>query len=72
MNSATYAVQGMTCHHCAKAVEEELGALPGVQGVAVELVPDGLSQVTVTSAAPLDREAVEGAIVEAGYVLAAQ
>jgi copper chaperone CopZ len=62
----------MTCHHCAKAVEEELGALPGVQGVAVELVPDGLSQVTVTSAAPLDREAVEGAIVEAGYVLAAQ
>jgi copper chaperone len=63
-------VVGMTCGHCVQAVTSELTALSGVQDVAVELIPDGTSVVTVTSAAPLDDAAVKAALDEAGYELA--
>jgi copper chaperone CopZ len=60
----------MTCGHCVQAVAQELTALHGVQDVAVELIPDGTSVVTVTSAAPLDDAEVQAALDEAGYELA--
>jgi copper chaperone len=66
MSAATYAVTGMTCEHCVRAVSEELARLPGVAAVAVELVPGGESRVTVTSAAPLSAAAVRTALDEAG------
>lgn len=59
-------VQGMTCGHCAHAVTEELGALDGVTSVAVELVPDGVSTVTVEADGPLDEQQVRAALSEAG------
>jgi copper chaperone len=65
--TVTLPVVGMTCGHCVQAVTQELTALDGVQDVAVELVPDGTTLVTVTSAAPLDDAAVRAAIDEAGY-----
>ncbi|MDR1187600.1 MAG: heavy-metal-associated domain-containing protein [Bifidobacteriaceae bacterium] len=70
MATATYRVEGMTCGHCVKAVKEEVGGLPGVSAVEVELVPEGVSTVLVTSADPLDAGAVAAAIDEAGYRLA--
>jgi copper chaperone CopZ len=66
MTSMTYQVIGMTCEHCARAVTEELTAVPGVSAVNVALVPGGESAVTVTSAAPLPAETVAGALDEAG------
>ena len=65
--TTTLPVNGMTCGHCVQAVTQELTALQGVQDVAVELVPNGTSRVTVTSATPLDDAAVRAAIDEAGY-----
>jgi copper chaperone len=71
MTTTTYDVTGLTCEHCVRAVTSELGALPGVQDVQVELVPDGSSQVTVTSGGPLPEPAVTAALDEAGgYLLA--
>jgi copper chaperone CopZ len=70
MSTATYRVSGMTCHHCVRAVKDEIGALAGVTAVEVDLVEDGLSTVSVTSASPLDEAAVALAIDEAGYSLA--
>ena len=67
MSTSTYTVTGMTCGHCVSAVSEEVGALPGVTGIAVDL-PTGA--VTVTSDAPLDEAAVAAAVEEAGYELA--
>jgi copper chaperone CopZ len=64
--TTTYAVTGMTCEHCVRAVSEELGRLPGVADVTVELVPDGESRVTVTNAAALPADAVRTALAEAG------
>ena len=69
MTTATYSVDGMTCAHCVHHVTSEITTLPGVQDVQIDLVVGGSSSVTVTSEAPLDRAAVEAAVVEAGYVL---
>lgn len=71
MTTATYAVTGMTCEHCVRAVTSELRELAGVANVAVELVPDGASRLTVTSAEVLPESAVAAALDEAGgYALA--
>jgi copper chaperone len=66
---ATYRVGGMTCDHCARAVTQEIGALPSVLAVAVDLAG---GEVTVTSDAPLAVAAVTAAVAEAGYALADQ
>jgi copper chaperone len=68
--TTTLPINGMTCGHCIQAVTSELTQLEGVHDVAVELVPDGTSRVTVTSTAPLDDATVREAIHEAGYDLA--
>lgn len=66
MPTATYSVRGMTCNHCVGAVSTEIGALPGVSGVTVDLAT---GTVTVTSEQPLDTAAVRAAVDEAGYEL---
>lgn len=66
---STYAVEGMTCDHCVRAVTDEISDLPGVGEVSVDLVVGGLTTVTVTSAQPLDEGSVAGAVDEAGYRL---
>ncbi len=66
MSSVTYKVTGMTCEHCARAVTSEIEALGGVSAVAVDLIPGGVSAVTVTSQAPLPADAVAAALDEAG------
>jgi copper chaperone CopZ len=68
MTTATYTVTGMTCEHCVRSVSEELGALPGVTGVEVDLASGGL---TVTSEAPVPDADVRAAVEEAGYEVAA-
>jgi len=67
MSTATYTVTGMTCAHCVNAVSEEVGAVPGVTAVEVDLASGAL---TVTSDAPVDDAAVAAAVDEAGYALA--
>ena len=69
MSTTTYQVQGMTCGHCVGSVSREVGRLEGVTGVDIELVPDGITTVTVTSAAPLETTQVAAAVAEAGYEL---
>jgi copper chaperone CopZ len=66
MVSATFKVTGMTCDHCARAVTQELIRLDGVTDVAVELVPGGVSAVTVSSEVQLSGDAVAAALDEAG------
>ncbi|GAA2491716.1 heavy-metal-associated domain-containing protein [Streptomyces longisporus] len=64
--TTVYKVSGMTCGHCEGAVSQEMSALDGVS--AVQAVAK-TGEVTVTSAAPLDEEAVRAAVDEAGYEL---
>lgn len=65
MSTQTYAVEGMTCAHCVAAVREEVGQVPGVSSVDVDLAA---GTVTVTGE-PVDTVAVAAAVEEAGYVL---
>lgn len=69
MTTTTYQVTGMTCEHCVQAVTSELGKLAGVADVAVGLVPDGVSNVTVSSDGPLASSTVSEALGEAGGYL---
>ncbi|MFK3982427.1 heavy-metal-associated domain-containing protein [Micromonospora sp. NPDC050397] len=62
----TYQVSGMTCGHCVNSVQTEVGALPGVSEVRVDLASGA---VTVSSEQPLDEAAVRAAVDEAGYNL---
>jgi copper chaperone len=72
MTTTTYAVTGMTCGHCVRAVTGELSGLEGVSRVDVDLVPGEESRVIVTSEAALGEQAVAAALDEAGdYRLAA-
>jgi copper chaperone CopZ len=72
MNTQTFPVTGMTCGHCVAAVTSELGELPGVTDVTVDLVADGTSTVIVASTgAAIDERDVAAALDEAGgYQLA--
>ena len=61
-----YLVRGMTCDHCASSVTAEVGSIPGVGEVAVD-VAAGL--VSVTSDLSVTAEQVREAVEEAGYEL---
>ena len=67
--SSTYSgtVTGMTCGHCVSSVTEEIQEIDGVEDVQVVLETGA---VTVTSAQPLDDDAVRAAVEEAGYAVA--
>jgi copper ion binding protein len=67
MTTATYTVVGMTCAHCVSAVSDEVGEIPGVTEVDVDLAS---GRLIVTSDAPVDDDAVRAAVDEAGYDLA--
>jgi copper chaperone len=60
-------VTGMSCEHCARAVRAEIGKLPGVTGVEVD-VAAGTVRIT---GEPLPGDAaVRDAVHEAGYEFA--
>jgi copper ion binding protein len=65
--TTTYQVTGMTCGHCVSAVSAELGQLPGVRDVSVDLAT---GRVAVTADAPLPIDEIRTAVDEAGYALA--
>ena len=58
-------VPGISCDHCRRAIEGEVGSVPGVEGVEVDL-----DRKTVTVAGAVDLAAVAAAIEEAGYDVA--
>ncbi len=62
----TYAIAGMTCDHCVRAVTSELMALPSVVSVTVNLES---GNADVDSTAALELSLVESAVEEAGYEL---
>ncbi len=67
MSTATYTVVGMTCGHCVNSVTEEVGQVPGVTDLDVDLASGALA---VTSDGPVDDSAIRAAVEEAGYQIA--
>jgi copper chaperone CopZ len=69
MTTTTYPVKGMSCAHCVNAVTAELTDSAGVSSVTVDLVPEGVSLVTLVTDRPLDEETVRAALDDAGGYL---
>jgi copper ion binding protein len=67
MNTTTVTVMGMSCGGCVSSVREEIGDIPGVNTVDVEL---SSGTVIIESDGPVETGAIENAIEEAGYQLA--
>ncbi|WP_113703592.1 heavy-metal-associated domain-containing protein [Nonomuraea lactucae] len=65
--TATYTVKGMTCGHCVSSVKEEVGEVPGVTAVEVDLATGLLA---VASESPVDPARIVAAVEEAGYEVA--
>ena len=64
MDTRSIVVTGMSCEHCAHAVRAEIGKLPGVTEVDVD-VPTG--KVRITGEQLPGDAALREAIAEAGY-----
>jgi copper ion binding protein len=63
MSEITYTVPGMHCGHCKAAVENEVGRVPGVSTVDVDLE----TKLVVVRGERLEDDAIRAAIDEAGY-----
>ena len=66
VSSTTFQVTGMTCEHCRRAVQQEIGQVRGVNRVDVDLAT---GSVTVFADRPVDRADIAAAADEAGYPL---
>ncbi|WP_346007388.1 heavy-metal-associated domain-containing protein [Janibacter terrae] len=64
MSAIEYTVTGMTCGHCEMSVREEVGQIPGVQGIEVS---HESGRLLVTADDSVDDAAVLAAVEEAGY-----
>jgi copper chaperone len=58
-----YAVPGMHCDHCGRAVKQEMAAVDGVTAVEVDLE----TKLVTVSGEALDDGLLRAAIDEAGY-----
>jgi copper chaperone len=67
MSTVTVSVTGMTCGHCASSVRDEVGSIPGVTAVDVDLAS---GKVTIDSERLVYDGAIKSAVEEAGYRLA--
>jgi len=63
MSTNTYVVPDISCGHCEAAIEAEVGGLPGVESVEVDLEHKRVA----VSGRELDDDAIRSAIFEAGY-----
>ncbi|GAP11181.1 copper ion binding protein [Bellilinea caldifistulae] len=64
MNTITYSVPSMHCHHCVHTIEMEVGELEGVQSVQADL---NSKQVVVTFVPPASPEKIETLLAEINY-----
>jgi copper chaperone len=62
-DTLTLKVPGMTCGHCEAAVSTEVGRVPGVSGVDVDLD----TKLVIVRGAGIDHAAVVAAIDDAGF-----
>lgn len=65
----SYGVRGLTCVRCLVSVIDGVRALPGVEGVGVDLVPFGESRVSVVPSGAVTRDQVRGVLDEAGFTM---
>jgi copper chaperone len=68
MTTVTYTAPAISCEHCQHAIEEAVGALPGVEAVQVD-IPSKRVEVHYDPA-QVDRAQLEATLEEEGYPVA--
>ncbi len=69
--TTSYSVPGMSCQHCVNAITTGVGAVPGVEQVAVDLESKTVTVAWTGSDDSTTDRAVRAAIDGAGYEIAA-
>ena len=69
MSTTDFRVTGLTCNHCFMTVSRAVAIVPGVTGVSIDLVANGESTLHVESENPVNADALDAAISDAGYEL---
>jgi copper ion binding protein len=64
MNTVTYTIPNISCHHCVHTIQTELAELAGVTSVQAVVQT---KQVTVQFDAPASPEKIEQALQEIDY-----
>lgn len=64
MQSKTFVVPNISCHHCVRSIQSEIGELPGVKAIQADLAT---KQVTVSWDEPLTWEQIAAALVAINY-----
>ena len=64
MRTSEYQVTGMSCGHCEVAIRGEVSQVPGVDSIEVSA---RTGRLVVTSAGPINDDAILAAVDEAGY-----
>jgi copper chaperone CopZ len=64
MTTLTLKAPAISCGHCVKTIQNEVGELPGVQKVAAD---QNTKLVTIVYDAPATPEAIEKLMAEIGY-----
>ncbi|WP_327111408.1 heavy-metal-associated domain-containing protein [Nocardia sp. NBC_01730] len=67
MSTTTLTVTGMTCGRCATSVRDEIGRIPGIAAITVDLAD---RRVTFEGTGPVERGDLTAAVVQAGYSVA--
>ena len=65
METTIINVEGMLCEHCVKAVTDAVGALPGVDSVAVDLAAGTVTVEYDAAQTPLDE--IKAGIEDQGF-----
>lgn len=64
MTTVTYSVPAISCGHCTRTIETELGDMQGVQSVKAD---QATKKVEITFTAPANEEAIKSLLAEIDY-----
>ena len=64
MTTVTYSVPAISCGHCTRTIETELGDMQGVQSVKAD---QATKKVEITFNAPANEEAIKSLLAEINY-----
>ncbi|MEJ2599214.1 MAG: heavy-metal-associated domain-containing protein [Anaerolineales bacterium] len=67
MNTVTYSIPNISCHHCTHTIQSEVSEIAGVQSVTATVEP---KQATITFDPPATEDEIKSLLAEINYPVA--
>ncbi|MGB9640138.1 MAG: heavy-metal-associated domain-containing protein [Anaerolineales bacterium] len=64
MNTVTYQIPNISCHHCVHTIKSELSDVPGVKSVEADVAT---KTATIVFDAPADENVIKKVLAEINY-----